>query len=518
MFIRQIIERVTSGDIRIPAFQRGYVWEPEQAAFLLDSIYKNFPIGTVVLWQTDQRLKSEKNLGSFKLPEPKKDYPVNYVLDGQQRLTSLFSVFQTELEPSDSDWTDIYFDLAATENLQESMFIPLEDAEVDPSRHFPVKTLFDAPAYRKACAGLSEDEIVRVDDLQSRFKEYDVQTQTFETDDRNKVAIVFERINRAGTELKVFELLSAWSWSDDFDLAEKFDVLQDEIAEHGYGDLCKEQDLQLRICAGVITSEVSPEKIMGLSGEEIRNRFPEIRNGITGAIDFLKRELDVRHFNMVPFPSMLIPLSCYFATEKEEGDRYTDAQRAQLKKWFWRTALSRRYSADVNSKQAIDISEMKKLKADAAYEMRQPNADLKIEFEKANFLSSSANSKSLICMLAQMGPHSLISGARIDLDKVLKRGTKHEFHHIYPQKFLKDEGFERRDINVLANICFLTRADNNFIRSKKPSEYHEDIPERNKNAYLAQALIPHSFSDDDYLAFRRNRAGALEGLANSLMA
>jgi uncharacterized protein with ParB-like and HNH nuclease domain len=84
MFIRQIIERISSGDIRIPAFQRGYVWEPEQAAFLLDSIYKGFPIGIIVLWQTDERLKSEKNLGSFALPEPKKDYPVNYVLDGQQ--------------------------------------------------------------------------------------------------------------------------------------------------------------------------------------------------------------------------------------------------------------------------------------------------------------------------------------------------------------------------------------------------------------------------------------------------
>ena len=155
MFIRQIIERISSGDIRIPAFQRGYVWEPEQAAFLLDSIYKGFPIGTVVLWQTDERLSVEKNLGAFKLPEPKKDYPVNYVLDGQQRLTSLFSVFQTELSPADDSWTDIYFDLDAEETLQESLFVPLEDAEVELARHFPVRTLFDSVQYREACDGSS---------------------------------------------------------------------------------------------------------------------------------------------------------------------------------------------------------------------------------------------------------------------------------------------------------------------------------------------------------------------------
>ena len=77
--IRRLIDRITSGDIRIPAFQRDFVWEPEQVAFLLDSIYKGFPIGTVILWKTDTRLKTEKRLGLFELPEPQKDYPVNYV-------------------------------------------------------------------------------------------------------------------------------------------------------------------------------------------------------------------------------------------------------------------------------------------------------------------------------------------------------------------------------------------------------------------------------------------------------
>lgn len=518
MFIRQIVERITSGDIRIPAFQRGYVWEPDQAAFLLDSIYKGFPIGTIVLWQTDQRLSVEKNLGSFELPEPKKDYPVNYVLDGQQRLTSLFSVFQTELAPFDESWTDIYFDLQSEENIQESIFIPLETEEVNPQRHFPVKTLFDVLAYREACEGRPAEQIVKIDQMQSRFREYDVQTQVFETEDRNKVAIVFERINRAGTDLKVFELLSAWSWSDDFDLTDKFSELQEEIEEHGYSDLSKEQDLQLRICAGIITHETSPEKIMSLSGEEIRNRFNEIRNGITGAIDFLKRELGVRHYAMLPFPGVLIPLSCFFATEKIEGERYTDSQRAELVRWFWRTSFSRRYSSDVNARQAHDIAEVLKLRADSDYSMRQPAADLRIDFARANFLVSSANSKSLICMLSQKSPRSLLSGAVIDLDKVLKRGSKHEFHHIYPQKHLHDAGWQRQDINVLANICFLTRHDNNNIKAKAPSEYAQGVSAQSRDDYLVRALIPPTFDDDDYVKFRADRSALLEAEAHRLMA
>lgn len=59
--IRRLIDRITTGDIRIPAFQRDFIWEPDQIAFLLDSIYKKFPIGTIILWKTDNRLISEKN-------------------------------------------------------------------------------------------------------------------------------------------------------------------------------------------------------------------------------------------------------------------------------------------------------------------------------------------------------------------------------------------------------------------------------------------------------------------------
>ena len=124
--ISKIIERISSGDIRIPAFQRNFIWEPDQVAFLLDSIYKGFPIGTIILWKTDKRLNSDKNLGYFELPEPKKDYPVNYVLDGQQRLTSVFSVFQTVLTPTTNEWVDIFFDLDAQENIQESTFVALD--------------------------------------------------------------------------------------------------------------------------------------------------------------------------------------------------------------------------------------------------------------------------------------------------------------------------------------------------------------------------------------------------------
>lgn len=515
--IRKLIDRISSGDIRIPAFQRDFVWEADQVAFLLDSIYKGFPIGTVILWRTDVRLSAEKNLGAFELPEPAKDYPVNYVLDGQQRLTSLFSTFQTELQPKSTDWVDIYFDMSAKDNIQESNFVALQNEEVDLERHFPVKTLFDTVSYRRATNGFTEESLKKIDDLQSRFKEYLIPNETFESSDRNKVAIVFERINRAGTDLNVFELLSAWSWSEDFDLVEKFAELQEKIASHGYDDLVDDKDLQLRICAGVITGETSPSKILDLQGEDIRNRFLEIENGILGAIDFLRRELNVTHFRLLPFPGILVPLSCFFATTKADGINYSAKQKAVIVQWFWRAVFGRRFSSDVNERQAVDIAEMRSLQADENYKFRLPRPEVKIDFEKGNFAAGNANSKALIVMLGSTSPRSFWSGAKIDTNKVLKKGSKHEFHHIYPQAYLDKIGFDRRSANVLSNICFLTRSDNNAIKDKPPSEYLQKIDEPTRVAYLADALCPSNITELAFPDFIKLRSQALHGYAVSLM-
>jgi hypothetical protein len=397
--IKKLIERISSGDIRIPAFQRDFVWEPDQVSFLLDSIYKEFPIGTIILWKTDNRLNSEKKLGFFNLPEPQKDYPVNYVLDGQQRLTCLFSVFQTELAPTSNEWIDIYFDMTSQENVQESLFLALDDSEVDLTRHFPVKTLFDSVEYRKATNSLPEGLVVKIDALQDKFKSYLIPNETFETDDRNKVAIVFERINRAGTELNIFELLAAWSWSDQFDLVDKFDELQEKIIDHGFDELCNDRDLQLRICAGIITGETTPKKILELQGEEIRSRFNEIEKGILGALDFLKREANIKHYKMIPFPGLLVPLSAFFATNKTEGISYSSKQKDIILKWFWRSLFTRRFSAGVNERQATDIANMLGLKNDENYDFKLPKNEIKFDFAKSNFSAGNANSKTHILLL-----------------------------------------------------------------------------------------------------------------------
>ncbi len=83
---------IESGEIKIPQFQRDFVWSLQSSATLLDSIVKGYPVGTFIFWATRERLRSVRNLGKFTLPTAREGDLVSYVLDGQQRLTSLFAI------------------------------------------------------------------------------------------------------------------------------------------------------------------------------------------------------------------------------------------------------------------------------------------------------------------------------------------------------------------------------------------------------------------------------------------
>ena len=156
--IRQIITLIGQGRLRVPTFQRGFIWDAPQVAYLMDSIYKGYPMGSLLIWRTKEKLKFERKLGPYSLPSPDDGLPVDYRLDGQQRITSIFGIFQTDIQPdpdADDSWTHIYFDLLADRDAQDSQMFAFApgDTNLDPQRHFPLKVLFDA-AYCRATRDL----------------------------------------------------------------------------------------------------------------------------------------------------------------------------------------------------------------------------------------------------------------------------------------------------------------------------------------------------------------------------
>jgi hypothetical protein len=522
IFINDLISQIIHGNLRIPSFQRGFVWDADRVAHLMDSIYKGYPFGSLLFWRTRTALQTERQLGPFELPENDPDYPIDYILDGQQRATSIFGVFQNVLDPSegeDSSWTQIYYDLQAQSDAQDSQFLFLADGEVDENRHFPLSILFNPPAYRQFLRTMDDSIADAVDRLYRTFTTAKIPVQTFSTDDRAAVAIVFERINRLGVELDTLQLLSAWSWSDEFDLQEQFSSLANELAPYGFDDVGSDTDLLLRCCAAIISGDASPKTIINLSGVEVRSRFAEVRIGVLGAIDFLRTTLKAYSTNVLPYGTVVIPLAVFFATDRDQSTYPDSNQQNALRRWLWRTFFTRRYSKRLEQLNQ-DITEIKKLRD------RLPNSLGNFEhsidasfFYKSAFNVRTTNTRTHILMLASESPLDFISGEEIALGDVLRDCNRKEFHHIYPKAMLRDQAVDNSLINSVANFCMLSRAANNRISNSAPSSYRSLMPDDSDRVadIMNRALCPVDIFHDDFERFLTERCNILLEKANQLM-
>ncbi|MGY2293738.1 hypothetical protein ACW9H6_28845 [Pseudomonas sp. SDO528_S397] len=146
---------------------------------------------------------------------------------------------------------------------------------------------------------------------------------------------------------------------------------------------------------------------------------------------------------------------------------------------------------------------------------------VKVDFFHNTFRVGAAATKTFVLLLANRSPRSLLSGKNIDLDKVLQRYNRSEFHHIYPRAFLRDTGVPEQQINVLGNFCFLSAAENKNIGRKHPSVYLEDLVSHDKQereATLASAFCSAKEFDDNYEVFLNERCARLVAYAKELTA
>lgn len=355
-----------------------------------------------------------------------------------------------------------------------------------------------------------------MDALQEVFKETRVPVQLITTEDRATVAIVFERVNQKGVELDTLQLLSAWTWSEDFDLQRKFDELAGELEPFGFGDVAQDKNLLLRCFSAVLLRTVNTNDLIKLNGSDVRSRFTEIVNGIKGAIDFLRMNLNVYSLSNLPSPNTIIPLTVFFATAGNTQVRYSATQRNEILKWFWRVSFMRRYNSQTVASLQEDIDQMVNLKNSKPSTLGEFTYGINSDFfSYQEFRINTIASKAMILMLAQKNPRSLISGAIIDLGKVLKEYNRNEFHHIFPQAHLKSSQ-NKYGQNCLANLCFLSRTDNNQISAKPPKEYGGMIA-RDRDDVLSRSLIPDGFDSMSYDDFIDIRANLLREEAMKLM-
>src|SRR5262249_10982886 len=151
------------------------------------------------------------------------------------------------------------------------------------------------------------------------------------------------------------------------------------------------------------------------------------------------------------YPSMLIPLAVFFAEPDGKEVVYGGQTYQSIKRWFWRTCFSARYASQTRKTTINDIEQMVRLKTGQPTTLDNIHVTVTKEFFLSSFRVGAAATKTFVLLLANNGPRSLVSGKNIDLDKVLQRYNRSEFHHIYPRAFLRELGVPDTTINVLGN-------------------------------------------------------------------
>ena len=505
--IDRLIKRIDEGDIKIPAFQRGYVWKQEQVIDLLQSIFLEYPIGSVLLWKTDEKLNSTRNLAGYKIPDRGESYPVNYALDGQQRLSSIYAVFSGLVEQEEDksgynpnlDIFEIYYDF------EQKLFIEKNSVyKQDCVIH--LRKLLDVTKLVDALQNLRPEFHKKAQELASQFLNYEVPVVTIENRNRGDVGIIFERINNTGTKLSALDLMTAWTWTDDFHLLEASNALLDELEEKGFGSIKHKTLLQL--ISAVIQNSTVSKSILNLTGEEVRDNWERICDVIKRTVDFLATDLSCRNLDFLPFTQQLIPLVKFH----DLIQRPTSKQIKVIKQYFWKTSFSNRYSTgQTNTKMDADIERVAELKdgnlnAFDEYHYNVNEAALKnTKFSKANPLT-----RALLLLMAQSSPLDLIKNQKVDLGKSLARYNRKEYHHVFPQSFLKGRAVSRDDIFCVLNFCFLPADSNKAISKKAPSDYFFSlIPEEHFSEILTSNLLPVNkdiYKTDNYELFKEKRA------------
>lgn len=504
----KLINRINSGDIRIPAFQRAYVWKQNQILELLDSVVKNYPIGSILLWSTSERLKHTRNIAGYNIPDNAIEYPVNYVLDGQQRISSIYATFSDKTEQDfnsesynpDLDIFEIYYDF------KTKSFVPKNEADINSDSVIYLRNFLNGAKLIESLKTLNVGLHNEAQELYSKFINYELPVVTIKNREKSEVGIIFERINNTGTKLTTLDLMTAWTWTDDFHLLESITDLLDELEEKNFGDLT--QNILLQAISGVIQDDTTTQSITNLTGEQVRDSWNLFCESLRKTIDFLSTDLNCSHQDFLPAQQQIVSLCKFFSID---GNISAD-QFKELKKWFWKTSFSNRYSTGQTTKKMnsdietiIEIRNNNFQGAESVKYSVTANELIETSFSKANPLT-----RAFLLLMAQHRPIDLIKNTKIDIAQALSKYNRKQYHHIFPNAFLKKQGFPHGKIFSLANFCFLPADSNKKISKKSPSDYFFNlIPQDEFNTILGSNLIPlkkELYQKDNYNDFLLKRA------------
>ncbi len=337
----KLIDELEKGNIKIPMFQREYVWEKSKIVLLLNSIYLQYPIGSFFMWIAPSEYNSfVRTIDDLPVSEIKAvaDLQFQFILDGQQRLLSLFRTFRG-LKSEEIDYKQICFNPA-----KRKFKVPRLKSE---KYNIPAFKLIDNKLFKETFDTLVTDSPRIAENWKNarqlllNYPVSVVKTMNYEIDD---VVEIFERINQGGKRLTSFDLIHATTWSTEFDLKEKikeFNIVQ-KVAKLGAID---DRVFTYSLSMNVFDDCRSSSQLK-LNPEIAKNNWIKTRNALSKAVDFLI-DMSIKT-GISTYQTHLIVLQYYFF--KTNSNTIPERHRKTVEKWFWDSRFAKRYSTLTHAK------------------------------------------------------------------------------------------------------------------------------------------------------------------------
>lgn len=511
-----LISDIEKGIIKIPKFQREFVWGIDKTAKLLDSILKGYPIGTFILWKTDERINDIKNVGNLDIPVTPEGTKVEYVLDGQQRITSLFAAYrgatiQKVGEKKVTNYSDIVVNIDVDISDNDEQVIT---AEPTGEKSIPLNTVlnFSFAIAKELEPQFSGEELALIDSYANAFRTYEFSTVVLRKEDIDSAIEVFTRINTGGQTLTLFEIMSAKTYDESqvFDMTAKWGAFIKSLKDIKYDGISNTVVLSILSLVLSRTKECKRKTILTLDKQAIIDTWDGAISAIENSIDYFRTTYRIPVSQILPYDSLLVPFAYFFYHKKDKPD---GTQKKYLEEFFWRISLSYRYSSASESKLAQDIKRI-----DIILKGERPDySDVKVYLDspqsliETNFSAGNSYCKAILCLLAYQEPKDFRDNGKVILDNSwLKIANSKNYHHFFPKAYLKAK--EIPNINSLMNITFVSdHLNKRKIGAKAPSVYIGDF--QDENSEINNALKSHfielkgfGVESDDYAVFLASRS------------
>lgn len=516
--VKSLVDKISIGELILPEMQREYVWKSTNVRDLFDSLYRGYPSGVILVWETDEDVDTR----NFAVETNKQRSTKWLLLDGQQRLTSLAAITKGEgvtvrdrkkevrllfnLDHPDElqfDTEDEYSETEEPEDeqqiLQERLnrqtFVVFNKKLASLPQWVDVSDIFlksDTDLLREAGVMIFDDpRFEKYKERISRVRSIEKYKYRVEVLDRHKsydeVTEIFVRVNSLGVKLRSSDLALAQitaKWRGALKIFTEYQESTKNVLDFDIN-----LGLILRTLVSLITNQSRFARVGSMTLEMLQDGWKRTTRSFDFALDFAKSNLRIDTTALLSSPFLLVA-TAYWADNRNYQPSEEDA--AEFKRWFMIANAKGHYSGSSETKLDQDIAIIRK-GGDGRELIDKLLTEIgRLDFTAKELSGRNTNSgafKTLFMALRADGAQDWESNLEIS-PKHKGESDKIEYHHIFPKKYLervRPDLLESngRAINQIANLAFIGGRTNRHISDKAPSDYRENYDSRQ----LATQLI-----------------------------